>query len=59
MEDAKHGLLHVRLTWYKLTQDKDDLPAVIRETQLLRVTSMSAAILNVFVDSAKNLPVSK
>lgn len=58
LEEAKHGLLHVRLTWYKLSSEKEDLAAVIKETQLLRVTSMSAAVLNVFVDSAKNLPVS-
>jgi hypothetical protein len=30
----------------------------IAETQLLRVTSMSTGLLLVFVDSAKNLPVS-
>lgn len=30
----------------------------IAETQLLRVTSMSTGLLLVFIDSARNLPVS-
>ncbi|XP_055923756.1 extended synaptotagmin-2 isoform X2 [Eupeodes corollae] len=56
LEEAKHGLLHVRLSWYKLTSDPQDLQAALLETQLLRVTSMSTALLIVFADSAKNLP---
>ncbi|XP_065356125.1 extended synaptotagmin-2 isoform X1 [Calliphora vicina] len=55
LEDAKHGLLHVRLQWYKLTADPSDLQAALLETQLLRVTSMSTALLTVFIDSCKNL----
>ncbi|XP_017465615.1 PREDICTED: extended synaptotagmin-2-B [Rhagoletis zephyria] len=55
LEDAKHGLLHVRMQWYKLTADPNDLQAALLETQLLRVTSMSTALLTVFIDSAKNL----
>ncbi|XP_018788338.1 PREDICTED: extended synaptotagmin-2 isoform X1 [Bactrocera latifrons] len=55
LEDAKHGLLHVRMQWYKLTADPNDLQAAILETQQLRVTSMSTALLTVFIDSAKNL----
>uniref|UniRef100_A0A034VD48 Extended synaptotagmin-2 n=2 Tax=Bactrocera dorsalis TaxID=27457 RepID=A0A034VD48_BACDO len=55
LEDAKHGLLHVRMQWYKLTAEPNDLQAAILETQQLRVTSMSTALLTVFIDSAKNL----
>ncbi|XP_030373546.1 extended synaptotagmin-2 isoform X2 [Scaptodrosophila lebanonensis] len=55
LEDAKHGLLHVRLQWYKLTADPNDLPQILQETKLLRVTSMSAAVLTVFIDSARHL----
>ncbi|XP_039956078.1 extended synaptotagmin-2 isoform X1 [Bactrocera tryoni] len=55
LEDAKHGLLHVRMQWYKLTAEPNDLQAAIVETQQLRVTSMSTALLTVFIDSAKNL----
>jgi len=57
LEDAKHGLLHVRLQWYKLTADPNDLQQILLETQLLRVTSMSSAVLSVFIDSARHLKV--
>lgn len=56
LEQAKHGLVHLRLTWFTLSAEKNDLKAALEETQLLRVTSMSTALLTVFVDSAKNLP---
>lgn len=55
LENAKHGVLHVRLQWYKLTSSPLDLQAALTETQLLRVASMSSALLIVFIDSAKNL----
>ncbi|XP_022211523.2 extended synaptotagmin-2 isoform X4 [Drosophila obscura] len=55
LEDAKHGLLHVRLQWYKLTADPNDLQQILLETQLLRVTTMSSAVLSVFIDSARHL----
>lgn len=55
MEDAKHGLLHIRLQWYRLTADPADLQAALLETQLLKVASMSSALLTVFIDSCKNL----
>ncbi|XP_055611270.1 extended synaptotagmin-2 isoform X1 [Uranotaenia lowii] len=56
LEQAKHGLVHLRLTWFTLSAEKADLKAALEETQLLRVTSMSTALLTVFIDSAKNLP---
>ncbi|KRF82995.1 extended synaptotagmin-2 isoform X3 [Drosophila virilis] len=55
LEDAKHGDLHVRLQWYRLTADPNDLQQILLETQLLRVTTMSAAVLSVFIDSARHL----
>ncbi|XP_037945716.1 extended synaptotagmin-2 isoform X2 [Teleopsis dalmanni] len=55
LEDAKHGLLHIRVQWYSLTSDPADLKLALQETQLLRVTSMSTALVTVFIDSAKNL----
>lgn len=58
LEQAKHGMVHLRLTWLELSSNKDDLKAALAETQMLRVTDMSTALLTVFVDSAKNLPVS-
>lgn len=57
LEQAKHGMVHLRLTWMQLSSDKNDLKAALAETQMLRVTDMSTALLTVFIDSAKNLPV--
>lgn len=56
LEQAKHGLVHLRLTWMTLSSDRNDLKAALEETQLLRVSDMSTALLTVFIDSARNLP---
>lgn len=56
LEDAKHGMIHLRMTWLKLSSNVADLKAALVETQLLRVTSMSTGLLMIYVDSAKNLP---
>ncbi|XP_026289942.1 extended synaptotagmin-1 isoform X1 [Frankliniella occidentalis] len=56
LEEAKHGMVHLRLSWHTLTDDLQALPLALAETQQLRVTSMSTAILMVYLDSAKNLP---
>ncbi|XP_058455222.1 extended synaptotagmin-2 isoform X3 [Malaya genurostris] len=56
LEQAKHGLVHLRMTWFALSTDRNALKAALEETQQLRVTSMSTALLTVFIDSAKNLP---
>lgn len=58
LEQAKHGMVHLRLSWLQLSKDKNDLQAALAETQMLRVTDMSTGLLTVFIDSAKNLPVS-
>uniref|UniRef100_A0A1L8DZP3 Putative synaptotagmin-like mitochondrial-lipid-binding domain protein n=2 Tax=Nyssomyia neivai TaxID=330878 RepID=A0A1L8DZP3_9DIPT len=56
LENAKHGMVHLRLAWMTLSTDRNDLSLALAETQMLRVTSMSTAILTIFIDSAKNLP---
>ncbi|CAH1720627.1 unnamed protein product [Chironomus riparius] len=56
LEQAKHGMVHLRLSWMQLSSDRNDLKAALEETQMLRVTDMSTALLTVFVDSARNLP---
>ncbi|XP_066603635.1 extended synaptotagmin-2 isoform X2 [Prorops nasuta] len=56
LEQAKHGMVHLRLTWLQLSKNSADLPAALMETQQLRVTSMSTALLILYIDSAKNLP---
>lgn len=58
LEQAKHGMVHLRMTWMQLSSDKNDLKIALEETQMLRVTDMSTALLTVYIDSAKNLPVS-
>lgn len=56
LEQAKHGMVHIRFTWFVLTTNYSDLRAVLEETQMLQVTSMSTALLIIYVDSAKGLP---
>ncbi|XP_018364571.1 PREDICTED: extended synaptotagmin-2 isoform X4 [Trachymyrmex cornetzi] len=56
LEQAKHGMVHLRLTWLQFSKEPADLRAALVETQELRVTSMSTALLTVYIDSAKNLP---
>ncbi|XP_011881625.1 PREDICTED: extended synaptotagmin-1 isoform X2 [Vollenhovia emeryi] len=56
LEQAKHGMVHLRLSWLQFSKDPADLRAALIETQELRVTSMSTAVLILYVDSAKNLP---
>lgn len=59
LEEAKTGMVHVRMSWLELSDDLADLKEALEETQLLRLTSMSTAVLMLFVDSAKNLPNAK
>ncbi|XP_050444706.1 extended synaptotagmin-2 isoform X2 [Cataglyphis hispanica] len=56
LEQAKHGMVHLRLIWLQLSKNPTDLKAALIETQELRVTSMSTALLTLYIDSAKNLP---
>ncbi|KAL6255775.1 hypothetical protein P5V15_013018 [Pogonomyrmex californicus] len=56
LEQAKHGMVHLRLMWLQFSKDPADLKAALMETQELRVTSMSTAVLILYIDSAKNLP---
>ncbi|XP_023246253.1 extended synaptotagmin-1 [Copidosoma floridanum] len=59
LELAKHGMVHLHLVWLQLSNSANDLKAALKETQELRVTSMSTAVLILYVDSAKNLPCLK
>ena len=51
-------MIHLRLTWLEFSTDLADLKLALRETKLLQVTNMNSSLLIIFVDSAKNLPVS-
>ncbi|XP_012275469.1 extended synaptotagmin-1 [Orussus abietinus] len=56
LEFAKHGMVHLRLTWLKLSTNIADLQTALHETQKLQVSSLSTAILILYIDSAKSLP---
>ncbi|CAH1401611.1 unnamed protein product [Nezara viridula] len=56
LEEAKTGMVHVRMSWLELSDNIEDLKTAIAETQMLRVTTMSTAVLMVYVDSASHLP---
>ncbi|XP_076379275.1 extended synaptotagmin-like protein 2 isoform X1 [Megalopta genalis] len=55
LEQAKHGMVHLRLTWLQFSKNIADLKTALMETQELRITSMSTALLILYIDSAKNL----
>ncbi|XP_058803408.1 extended synaptotagmin-2 isoform X2 [Phymastichus coffea] len=59
LELVKHGMVHLRLSWLGLSSNPADLAAALKETQELRVTSMSSAILILYLDCARNLPCLK
>ncbi|KAJ8965164.1 hypothetical protein NQ314_004307 [Rhamnusium bicolor] len=56
LEQAKHGMVHLRLTWLTLSKNYEDLETVLYETQMLRASNLNTALLTIFLDSAKNLP---
>ncbi|XP_037922299.1 extended synaptotagmin-2 isoform X1 [Hermetia illucens] len=56
LENARHGMLHIRLIWMSLSSVYDDLKLAFRELEILGTTTLNTAILSVFIDSAKNLP---
>jgi Ca2+-dependent lipid-binding protein len=59
LENAKHGLLHLRFTWLSLSAEINLLNAISEETKLLKVDNISTGILIVYVDMATNLPQTK
>ncbi|XP_056640030.1 extended synaptotagmin-2 isoform X1 [Diorhabda sublineata] len=56
LEQAKHGMVHLRLTWLTLSKNYSDLDAILNETQLLRSSNLHTALVTIFLDSCKNLP---
>ncbi|XP_045469924.1 extended synaptotagmin-3 [Harmonia axyridis] len=59
LENAKHGMVHMRFTWLSLSNNVNDLKAALIEAQLLGSEKVSTALLCVFVDSARNLPLAR
>ncbi|CAG9782942.1 unnamed protein product, partial [Diatraea saccharalis] len=56
LQQAKHGKVHLRLSWHRLSSDLLDLSHAITETQLVKTGEISSAVLNVYIDSCRNLP---
>ncbi|XP_041974230.1 NAD(P) transhydrogenase, mitochondrial [Aricia agestis] len=56
LQQAKHGKVHLRLSWHRLSSDLADLDHARRETQLIKNAELSSAVLSVYIDSCKNLP---
>ncbi|CAH2068754.1 unnamed protein product, partial [Iphiclides podalirius] len=56
LQQAKHGKVHLRLSWHRLSTDLLDLSHAITETQLVKTGDLSSAVLSVYVDSCKKLP---
>lgn len=56
LQEAKHGMVHLRLTWLHLSSDGADLKEAYADQQILRNSSISTAVLCVYIDSLKNLP---
>lgn len=56
LEQAKHGMVHLRFTWLTLSKNYSDLEAILNETQLLRSSNLHTALVTIFLDSCKNLP---
>ncbi|XP_053600773.1 extended synaptotagmin-2-A isoform X2 [Plodia interpunctella] len=56
LQQAKHGKVHLRLSWHRLSCDALDLSHAITETQLIKTGDLSSAVLSVYIDSCKKLP---
>ncbi|CAK1599925.1 unnamed protein product [Parnassius mnemosyne] len=56
LQEAKHGKVHLRLSWHRLSTDLADLSHALTETQLIKTGDLSSAVLCVYIDSCKKLP---
>lgn len=59
LEGVKHGTIHVRLFWYELSENADDLKAAQDELKELKVTSANSSLVVLYLDSLQNLPDAK
>ncbi|KOB67290.1 putative ca2+-dependent phospholipid-binding protein synaptotagmin required for synaptic vesicle, partial [Operophtera brumata] len=57
LQQAKHGKVHMRLSWHRLTTDVTELSRALTETLLIKTGDVSSAVLSVYIDSCKKLPV--
>lgn len=54
LDKARHGSIHLKISWLPISKNPLDLDAALAETQM--IPSLNTAILSIFVDSANNLP---
>ncbi|CAN7983848.1 unnamed protein product, partial [Ixodes hexagonus] len=58
LDDTKSGKIRLRTFWLSLTTDTDDLPLQLETVKSISTkTPLSTAVLIVYLDSAKHLPV--
>ncbi|KAJ0181251.1 hypothetical protein K1T71_003336 [Dendrolimus kikuchii] len=56
LQQAKHGKVHLRLSWHSLSSDVADLSHALTERLLIKTGDISTAVLSVYIDSCKKLP---
>ncbi|XP_063833789.1 extended synaptotagmin-2-A isoform X3 [Ostrinia nubilalis] len=56
LQQAKHGKIHLRLSWHRLSTDLLDLSHAITETQLIKTGDLSSAVVSVYIDCCRHLP---
>ncbi|XP_030027055.2 extended synaptotagmin-1 isoform X2 [Manduca sexta] len=56
LQQAKHGKVHLRLSWHRLSSDVTELSRALTETLLIKSGDLSSAVLSVYIDSCKKLP---
>ncbi|KAJ2946336.1 hypothetical protein O0L34_g12373 [Tuta absoluta] len=56
LQQAKHGKVHLRLSWHRLSNDVSNLSKALTEASLIRNAELSSAVISIYIDSCKNLP---
>ncbi|KAM3966830.1 LOW QUALITY PROTEIN: extended synaptotagmin-like protein 2 [Aphomia sociella] len=56
LQQAKHGKVHLRLSWHRLSCEVLDLSHALTEVQLVKTGDLSSAVLSVYIDCCKKLP---
>lgn len=59
LEQASHGMVHLRFTWFSLSDNLVDLRDALKEFEILGHPPIHSALISVFLDSAKALPLAR
>ncbi|VEN50761.1 unnamed protein product, partial [Callosobruchus maculatus] len=57
LDHAKHGQIHLRFTWLKLSEESSDLDEALNEVKALKVDTVNTALLTLYLDMAEDLEV--